>query len=703
MKQVAQAIHGGGTRLIEVPPPALRPGGVLVRTAWSIVSPGTERMIVELAGKSLAGKARSRPDQVRKVLTKIRTDGLAPTLAAVRSRLGGDLPLGYSAAGRVIAVGEGVGDLSVGQAVACAGAGYACHAEVVFVPRNLVVPVPRGLPLRSASTVTLGAIALQGVRRAEIRLGERVGVIGLGFLGLVTVQLLRASGAHVLATDLDPAKARLAREMGAEVVLDRSAGDPAETARSFGAGHGLDAVIVTAASASSEPTITAANMCRLGGRVVVVGAVGMDVPRNLLYEKELDVRLARSYGPGRYDAGYEEKGIDYPYAHVRFTEGRNLEEFLALLGRGEVDVEPLLSKEFGIEEAEDAYAHLMSEEGRSALGLLFRYPEAPDDMEPEPARRVDLSRRPRETGPGIGLVGAGLFARSVLLPALVKVPGVRLTGVVTASGLSAVGAGRAGGFAWAATRFEEVLEDDATDAVIVATRHDEHARMAEAALRAGKDVFLEKPLGLNRTELERLDAAVAETGRMLMVGFNRRFAPTARAMRDAFRARSGPLHAVYRVNAGILPPGHWTRDPEVGGGRILGEVCHFVDFLVFLTGLRPERVTATTLPEDGVTATIRFADGSVGTVVYAVSGDGAIGKERVEAFADGVSAVLDNFRRLTVSSRGRARRVRAAAGKGHAEEMRAFVDALRTGAPSPVPYAEASAATSATLAILENR
>lgn len=704
MKQVAQAVHGGGTRVVETPVPALRPGGVLVRTAFSLVSPGTERMIVDLAGKSLVGKARSRPDQVRKVFAKIRTDGVLPVLAAVRARLEGEMPLGYSAAGRVVAVGEGVGDLRVGQEVACAGAGYACHAEVLFVPRNLVAPVPRGLPLRHAAAATLGAIALQGVRRAEVVIGERVGVVGLGLLGLITVQILRSAGCRVLAFDLDPARTALAKELGAEIALMPGEGDAAEIARGFGGGHGLDAVIVTAASESSEPAILAARLCRLGGRVVIVGAVGMDLPRNLFYERELDLRLARSYGPGRYDPAYEERGLDYPYPYVRFTEGRNLEDFLALLGRGEVDVAPLLTHEYGIEEGEAAYDFLMGEEGRSALGLLFHYPAADEGAPGDAARRVELAarRRPRPAELGVALVGAGAFARSVLLPALRAAPGVVPTGVVTATGLSGISAGRAGSFQYATTRFEDVLADEATAAVVIAVRHREHARLAAAALRAGKDVFVEKPLALTREELAEVEAAVAETGRLLFVGFNRRFAPAAQAFRDAFRGRSGPLQMVYRINAGPLPPEHWTRDREEGGGRILGEVCHFADFLGFLAGASPEEVAAAALPEDGVTATIRYADGSVGTILYSVNGDPALGKERIEAFAGGTSAVLDNFRRVEIASGGRVRRRKFSSGKGHREEIRAFVEACRTGKPSPLPAAAAAESTRATFAILES-
>jgi len=502
--------------------------------------------------------------------------------------------------------------------------------------------------------------------------------------------------------DLEPAKVDLARMLGAEMALLRSDGDLEAKAASFGGGHGLDAVIVTAASESSDPAVLAAGLCRLSGRVVIVGAVGMDLPRRVFYDKELDLRLARSYGPGRYDPAYEEKGLDYPYPYVRFTEGRNMEEYLALLGRGDVDVEPLLSHEFGIEEGEQAYELVLSEEGRSVVGLLFRYGEE-EEKGGGGRRRVGLRRgRARTGGLGIGLVGAGAFARSVLLPAMVRLPAFRGTGVVTTSGLTGVNAARLGGFGFATTRLEELLTDEETCAVVVATRHREHAAIAERALRAGKDVFLEKPLGLSRAELDDLIRAVRETGRFLMVGFNRRFAPTYRALRERFRGRAGPLHAVYRVNAGPLPAEHWTLDPEEGGGRILGEVCHFVDLLLHLAGTEPVRVSAEPLPADGVTATVRFRDGTVGTVVYATAGDSGIGKERLEVFGDGTAAVLDNFRAVHASANGRRRRLKAPAGKGHREEILAFLDAVRNGGPSPVPIGQAAWSTRATLAIQES-
>ncbi len=703
MKQVAQAVSGGRPRVVEVPPPGLGAGRVLVRTRFSLVSAGTDRLVIELAGKSLLGKARSRPDQVRKVLRRLRTEGLSRTLDAVRARLAEDLPLGYSAAGIVEAVGAGVTDLPVGRAVACAGAGYAVHAELLSVPRNLVVPVPRGLPLRHAAAVTLGAIALQGVRRADVRLGERVGVIGLGLLGLLTVQILRASGAHVFAVDLDPERVALARTMGAESAWSREEGDLGERARIFGGGHGLDAVVVTAASSGSDPLVLAAELSRLGGRIVVVGAVGLDVPRRLLYEKELDVRLARSTGPGRYDPAYEEKGLDYPYPWVPFTEGRNMEEFLALAGRGEVDLDPLLTHEYGIEEGESAYRLLLSDEGRSVIGLLFRYGAEPDEGEEVPPARVRVRREPRgREGTGLGWVGAGAFARGVLLPAFARRPGVRFTGVVTATGLSGWNTARREGFAWTTTRLEELLEDEDTDAVVIATRHRDHARQAAAALRAGKDVFLEKPLALDEEELAEVTARARESGRLLMVGFNRRFAPSYRALRRLFRERAGPLQAVYRVNAGPLPASHWTRDLEEGGGRILGEACHFVDLLIHLVGRRPVEVFADLLPEDGLSATLRFEDGSVGSLVYAVAGDPGLGKERLEVFADGVAAELCDFRRVRAAAGGRVRRLRAAPGKGHREEVRAFLDALRAGARSPVPLSQAVRSTRATFALLES-
>ncbi|MEN8148910.1 MAG: bi-domain-containing oxidoreductase [Planctomycetota bacterium] len=704
MKQVAQSLSGGRPRVLQVPEPALRPGGVLVTTRWSLISAGTERMIVDLAGKSLAGKARSRPDHVRKVLAKVRTDGLAATVNAVRARLKGDLPLGYSASGVVAAVGRGVEDLAVGQEVACAGAGHANHAEVVFVPRNLVVPVPRGLSLREAATVTLGAVALQGVRRTEPVLGERIAVIGLGMLGLLTVQLLRSAGCHVFAFDLDPAKARLAKSLGAEVAMSPEDGDAEAAARSASGGHGLDAAVVTAASSTSEPAVLAGRLCRLGGRVTIVGAVGLDLPRGLYYDRELDLRVARSYGPGRYDPDYEEKGIDYPYAYVRFTEGRNMEEYLSLLARGDVEVDPLLTGEFGIEEGERAYDFLMGEEGTDAIGLLFSYPEEPSPARPAAERgRVDLRRRdPAEGGVGVGLVGAGAFARSVLLPALGRLPAFRPTGVVTATGLTAVATARDAGFAFATTDLDELLRDGETKAVLIATRHADHAGMAVAALEAGKDVFLEKPLAMSPRELDELSEAVAGSGRLLQAGFNRRFAPHVELLRRRFAGRAGPIHMLYRVNAGPIPAEHWTRDLAQGGGRIVGEVCHFVDLLLHLAGRPPVLVTAEGLPEEGVSATIRFADGSVGTIVYAVSGDPVVGKERLEVFGDGRSGIVDNFRVATVASGGRRTKLRGAGGKGHREQMRAFLEAVRTGGPSPVPYSQAAWSTRATFGILDS-
>ncbi|MCU0724516.1 MAG: bi-domain-containing oxidoreductase [Planctomycetes bacterium] len=701
MKQVAQAIRGGEPKLRDVPPPALRPGGVLVRTVFSLVSPGTERAVVSLAGQSLLGKARSRPDQVRQVIAKLRSEGLAATLDAVRGRLGGEIPLGYSSAGIVEAAGEGVSDIHPGLRVACAGMGHASHAERVFVPRNLLVPVPPGVDLREASTVTLGAIALQGIRRADVRLGERVGVIGLGVLGLLTVQMLRASGCHVFAVDLDRTKVELAASLGAEIALARDEPGLAERARTFGRGHGLDAAIVTAATDSSDPAILGAECCRLGGRLVIVGTTGLDIPRRLLYDRELDVRMARSYGPGRYDPVYEERGIDYPYAFVRFTEGRNMEEYLALLGRGEVDVGPLLTHEFGIEDAEEAYRLLLSEEGRSAVGLLFRYgAPAPD---PRVVMAAVVGRGRSVAGSvGVSLVGAGSFARGVLLPALRREPRCFLSGVVTATGLSAVSAARLFRFRYATTALEEVLADEGTDAVIVATRHDEHARIAAAALRAGKDVFVEKPAALCREDLAMLAATVRETGRILMVGFNRRFAPAAREVQRLFRERSGPLQAVYRVDAGDLPADHWTRDPAVGGGRVRGEACHFVDLLCWLVGRPPVRVHAESLAGDGISATIRFEDGSVATLVYSVSGGPAGGKERLEVFGDGRTVVVDGFRRLTVAGSGRVRRIGVARDKGHRAELSAFVEAVRNGGPSPVPFSEAETSTRLTFALVES-
>ncbi len=697
MRQVLQATRGGLTRVADVPEPGLRRGCVLVRTEWSLISAGTERLIIDLAGKSLVGKARARPDLVKKTLEKMRREGLMATYRAVSGRLSGDVPLGYSAAGRVIAVGEGVTGLAVGDRVACAGAGYANHAEVLCVPRNLTARVPEGVSARHAATATLGAIALHGVRTTEVRLGEIVVVIGLGLLGQMAVQMLAAAGARVVAVDLDATRATLAASLGAEVVV--SGGDDPEPAiRGLTGGHGADAALVCAGSASSEPLALAARLCRRGGVITLVGATGMDLDRRAFYERELRLRMSTSYGPGRYDPEYEEKGLDYPYPYVRWTEGRNLGAILDLVRSGRLCLDPLLTHTFPIEEAATAYQLVRGESDEAFLGILLEY----DAETALPAPATGVAAPGTNGDVRVGLVGAGQFASAVLLPALHGNGRVALTAVATASGATASAVARRFGISRTESSAEAILTANDIDAVAVLTRHDSHAELVAAALRAGKACFVEKPLAIRPEGLALVEDAMRERPGLVCVGFNRRFAPSVVALRKDLDARTSPLHARYRVNAGRLPPTHWTLDPDIGGGRILGEACHFIDLLAFVIGAAVTRVQAEPLGDDGAAILLRFADGSTAALDYLSGGAPGLPKETLDVHWEGSSWLLDDFRDLSRVAGGKPERVwRGPQDKGHGAELAAFVAAVADGGESPVPFESAVSATRASLAVLE--
>jgi predicted dehydrogenase/threonine dehydrogenase-like Zn-dependent dehydrogenase len=709
MKQLIQETDSGTIRIVDVPAPLVRPGGVLVRTRHSVISVGTERSTVELGRKSLLGKAMQRPDQVRKVVDTVAREGVASAYRKVRSRLSEFSPLGYSAAGVVEAVGAGVPGLRAGDLVACAGAGYASHAERLWVPRNLAVPVPPGVATEAAAFATLGAIALQGIRQAEPRLGERVVVIGLGILGQLTVQLLGAAGVRPIGVDLDPSRVALASGHGA-VGLLRSDEVEARVAEATG-GLGADAVIVTAATSSRDPLALAGAVARDRARVVVVGAVPIEVPRSPYYEKELDVRLSRSYGPGRYDPEYEERGHDYPPGYVRWTEQRNMQAFLELLADGRVELDRLITHRFEFVDAVSAYEVVTDPEAGSVLGVVLRYAE---ESAEEPRRipvtvsavsvpRVGVVRRNRAGSTvGVGLIGAGGFARGVLLPALRKLD-VTLLGVSSAGGLSARQAAERHGFSYLAASPEEILADPATEAVVIATRHGEHARLAAQALRAGKAVFVEKPLALTEGELEEVLEA-ARGGPPLLVGFNRRFAPGTVFVRDRLGGLPGGKVVQVRVNAGYVPPESWVHDPAEGGGRLIGEGCHFIDLALHLAGSPAVRVETVALAgpdpaallQDNFVVTMQCADGSVATVLYTAKGSPRSGKERVEVFAAGRSAVIDDFRLAEVRGR-RRERWKGRQDKGHGPQLAAFVAAVRAGAASPIPLAELEHSSRVTL------
>jgi predicted dehydrogenase len=671
MKQVSQRLRDGRIEVLEVPPPQLRAEGVLVGVRASLVSAGTERKKVETGRQSLAGKARSRPDQLRQVLEKAKRDGVVDTVQAVRARLEQPSPLGYSAAGIVLAAGERVADLVPGDRVACAGAGYASHAEIDYVPANLAVPVPEGVDLDQAAFATVGSIALHGIRQADVRVAERVAVIGLGLVGQLAGQILRASGCRVVGIDLDAELVRLALATGgADVAYPRGDLDgdlPREA-------QGCDAVVVTAATASADPVELAARLCRDRGRIVVVGDVGLQIPRAAFYEKELELRLSRSYGPGRYDPEYEERGLDYPVGYVRWTERRNMAAFLDLVAAGQVVVEPLIGERVPVEEAPAAYDRLVSAEG-SRLGILISYAGV-EKPAPTP---VPTGRPAVGTARAAGVIGAGSFATRVLIPGLVKA-GFSLDAVASASGLSARGAADRAAIQRTLAP-DELIADDGVGLVAIATRHDSHASLALAGLRAGKAVYVEKPPALSEDELEELRAARRESGRPLAVGFNRRHAPLARELRDQLRATGGPLELLLRVNAGALPPGHWANDPIEGGGRLLGEGCHFVDLACWLVGTLPARVSCTMRPEPGrplaaaesFSVALDFPDGSLASLVYAVRGSTGLGKEYVEGHAGGRSAVLDDFKTLTVFGEGRPSRRRSRkSDKGHEAQFAAL-------------------------------
>jgi predicted dehydrogenase/threonine dehydrogenase-like Zn-dependent dehydrogenase len=711
MRQVLQYRRSGATRVAEVPAPLTPELGVLVQNQWSLISPGTERMLVEASGANLVSTAFHRKDLVKQVLDKAARDGVAATVDAVRSRIDVAIPLGYSCAGFVLDVGEGAcGTFHVGDRVACAGAGQANHAEIVGVPKNLTVRVPDGVTFEDAAFVTVGAIALQGVRIADVRVGEACVVIGLGLVGQLTVQLLKAAGCRVFGIDVVTDKIELALASGADGACLRSDPDLIQRVQTFSHGRGADAILIAAAASSSDPVQIAPSLARDRAVVVAVGMIGMDVPRNAYYEKELQVRLSRSYGPGRYDRTYEDQGVDYPAGYVRWTEQRNMEGFLDLVAAGRVQPSRLVTHRFPIADAERAYDVVTGSVAEPYLGILLEYPHVVAS-EAATATRVDLYAPAPSSGAHgrvrLGVIGAGNFARSVLLPTLKKLDRVELRGVATASAPSSQQTASRFGFAYTASDWREIVDDPDIDAVLIATRHDLHASVAAAALRADKSVFLEKPMALNAAEMEELMDAWRASGRILQLGFNRRFAPSFQRLKSGFAGKRPPLVLAYRVNAGSVAASSWVMDPMQGGGRLVGEVCHMLDTLVDLVGAPVVSVFTQAVPRtpDDVVLTLAFADGSIGTIVYASGGDRSMPKEYLEVLGGGRSAVLDDFRSVQLHASGSSVRMGgrlARQDKGHAAELSAFIDAVHRGAPSPVNPEVAAHVTTVTFAAVES-
>ncbi len=707
MKQIIQNYRTGELTVEELPPPALRPGGVLVRTAYTLISAGTERATVETAQSSLIGKARERPDLVRQVIDTFKREGLRSTYEKVKARLNQIKPLGYSASGVVIEVGSRVTEFQVGDLVACAGTGYASHAEINFIPKNLCSKLPQGVSLESACYTTVGAIALQGVRQSDVRLGEVVVVIGLGLVGQITVQILKAAGCRVMGIDIDPSACELAKRSGADAVASDGA-SARELCRSFSEGRGADSILVTAGTKSSEPVELAGDLARDRARVVVVGLVGMDVPRNLYYAKELELRLSRSYGPGRYDPEYEEKGNDYPIGYVRWTEKRNMEAFLRLISEGRVNTELLTTHRFQIERASEAYDLIMGRKGERYCGVVLEYadaePKATDAIRTHRAKTVEADEL------GVGFIGAGNFARGMLLPLVRRLPKVRLTGLATATGVSARNTAEQFGFNFSTTDYEQVLDAKDTHSIFIATRHDSHARLAAEALRRGKSVFVEKPLAITEEDLREVVRAARESSGLLMVGYNRRFAPIAKEIKDRLGDRSTPMTIVYRVNAGQLPEDHWSLDPAEGGGRVIGEVCHFIDFIQYMTGSLTAQVSAERVAQnksagfadDSCAITLRMRDGSIASIVYAASGDASVAKEHIEIFCDRAIATIDDFKGGRFIRGGKQIKLGGSIqDKGHAAEISAFFESARGRADAPISLESLIATSLTSFAIVE--
>lgn len=707
MKQVFQN-RSGLTVVRDVPLPPCPPGGVLVRNAFSAISSGTERTSVESSQKSLVARARERPDLVKQTVEKAVKEGVKSTREQVRRKLEEEVPSGYSSAGRVLQVGSRVSGIEVGDLVACAGAGHANHAEVVAVPSNLCAKVPDGVPLPAAAMTTLAAIALHGIRVSGVTLGERAAVIGCGLIGQIACRLLQSAGAEVIAIDIAEDKVQSALAAGATHGVTVGP-DTARAVRALTGGIGVDHALVTAGAATNDPLVLGAEIARDRGALTLVGAVPINFPREHLYMKELTFRVSRSYGPGRYDQEYEERGLDYPVGFVRWTEQRNMEAVLALQARGSLRLEDLIDEVIPVERASEAYERVAGPpEQRPKGALVLAYGEEPAPVRPVPVAATNGGRPARGDGVAVGFIGCGQFAGQVLVPAFVAA-GARLELVGGGAGPSTEAATRRLGFSRYADSAEAVIEDPAIDAVVIATRHASHAALVQAALAAGKSVFCEKPLALSVEELDAVMAAAGAADGILAVGFNRRFAPMAVRMREFIGDGREPLTATYRVSAGAIPESSWVHDLDQGGGRILGEVCHFVDTLTFLARSPVTQVHASGFSDtdapaqarDNVAVTLRHANGSLGTILYVARSAPGVDKERVEAFGRAGAAILDDYRLLSLHGTRPETIKSRAQDKGHRDEVAAFVQGLRQGR-HPVPLSELDNVSLATIAAVES-
>lgn len=704
MKQILQNLKTGATELAEVPSPHAGVGQLLIRTKCTLVSTGTERMLVDFGKANWIDKARQQPDKVRMVLNKIGTDGLLPTFEAVIRKLDQPLPMGYCNVGEVVSVGRGVTGVVAGDRVASNGK----HAEFVALPVNLCAHVPAAVADDAAAFTVIGAIALQGIRLVAPTLGECVVVTGLGLVGLMTVQLLRAQGCRVLGLDFDPAKLAQARTFGAETVDLSADDDPVAAAERFSRGRGVDAVIITAATKSNEPVHQAALMCRKRGRIVLVGVTGLELSRADFFEKELTFQVSCSYGPGRYDPSYEEKGQDYPIGFVRWTEQRNFEAVLDMMAGGQLNVAPLISHHFPIDQAEAAYALIGST--APSLGVVLQYPRPEGSVTPSDST-LRVAAQSKRANVVVGFVGAGSYAGGVLIPAFAGTT-ARLKTVTSATGISGSHIAKKYGIEFSSTDNDALLADREVNALVISTRHSSHARWVCAGLTAGKHVFVEKPLAMTFDQLAEIEMATNNATKrsealLLMVGFNRRFAPQIQRIKELLRGASGPKSFIMTVNAGAIPASHWTQDLEVGGGRIIGEACHFIDLLRFLAGARIvswQRQMMDSSTSDTMSIQLRFGDGSIGTIHYFANGSKSFPKERLDVFASGRALQLDNFRKLTGFGWPGFKKMNLwRQDKGQKACVAAFVRAIELGGESPIPLDELLEVARVTIEIADNR
>lgn len=705
MRQVVQNLKNGATEILEVPIPKIRSGCILVRTAASLVSAGTERNLVDFAEKSLVGKARSRPDLMKQVLEKARREGVLTTLETAFNRLDQPLSLGYSSSGTVLQIGDGVTNYKIGDRVVCSGGGHAMHAEFALIPENLAAHLPENVDFESGAFATLGAIALNGLRLAGPQVGERVAVIGLGLLGLVTVQVASAAGCEVFGIDINSARVKFAKDLGIESGTNRKA---YEKYQSFTNGRGFDHVLICADTPSDETVELAGIIARDRAHVVSLGVVGLNLPRKLYYEKELFFQVSRSSGPGRYDLDYEEKGVDYPLGYVRWTEGRNLETFVDLISKAKVNVKPLITHRFEIKDATKAYDLITGKTRDAYLGVLLTYEEKIDATK----KLISLNKEFTKASTNIskvklGVIGAGNYASAVFLPAVRKTGNTSLIGITSPGGTNARNLGSKFGFQFAASDENEILTNKEINTVAVLSRHDSHAPLTLAALRSGKNVYCEKPLALKFSDLKLIEKELARKNHpYLMVGLNRRFAPFSRSLMSFFENRSEPLSIHYRINAGFLPLTHWLHDSQTGGGRLVGEGCHFIDFLCFITGQAPVRMTTLSLPDNGkyhqdnLNITLEFPDGSFGTISYLANGNRSYKKEYVEVFSGGKIGILDDFQSLELVDEHKKKviRSRLRQDKGHQSAWKAFLNAIVNSEVEPISYKDILNVSYATLA-----